>query len=299
LSDPTYWKEMNQYSAIYTEMLIADFGKVGSAVFCGDYMFSQYGYVFEKNNNGIITYSWTTDKESGAYKYFGTDRKTDKTITDISVLNILKQSKFVPSVLIDFKTGDCYFGLNGDVIIGGRKVTIDIFEGLTSNIQTVSDYKNSATGSDMNTLENLYIYTGISDLILDASAAQQGNYSIVWTDENILPNVYYNISITSLNNKVDDKSISSSIMLPYIDGDNIIFYRKIVSGCKANILFKPEFGTNNTVQVVDKPKIVGKDSEGDYIEKYENMSCSVVKGQYWLLNEISPILLHDYEKVSE
>ena len=294
LSNSTYWKEMNQYSAIYTEMLIADFGKVGSAVFCGDYMFSQYGYVFDGNGG----YRWSSE---GGYKHFGTSRKNiTETIKDISVLNIIKQSKFVPSVLIDFKTGDCYFGLNGDVIIGGRKVTIDIFEGLTSNIQKVTGYKNAASGSGMQSSENLYIYTGISDLILDASAAQQGEYSIVWTDENILPNVYYNISITILNNKVDDKSISSSIMLPYIDGDNIKFYRKIVSGCKANILFKPEFGANNTVQVVNKPNITSiYDSDGLDEHPDASMSCSVVKGQYWLLNEISPILLQDYENVSE
>ena len=88
-------------------------------------------------------------------------------------------------------------------------------------------------------------------------------------------------------------------MLPYIDGETIRFYRKIVSGCKANILFKPEFDKNNKLIVVDELKIVNVDGEDEVEEPKGTMSCSVVKGQYWLLNEISPILLQDYENVSK
>lgn len=37
------WQLMDKYKAIITEMLFADYAKLGSAVFLDDYMFSQYG----------------------------------------------------------------------------------------------------------------------------------------------------------------------------------------------------------------------------------------------------------------
>ena len=41
-SDAT-WRLMDKYKALIVEMFFADYAKLGSAIFLGDYMFSQYG----------------------------------------------------------------------------------------------------------------------------------------------------------------------------------------------------------------------------------------------------------------
>lgn len=54
-SDAT-WRLMDKYKALIVEMFFSDYAKLGSAIFFGDYMFSQYGI-----RNGA---------QSNAYQYF-------------------------------------------------------------------------------------------------------------------------------------------------------------------------------------------------------------------------------------
>jgi hypothetical protein len=72
------WIPFDLFKFILTEVLFADFGKLASAIFSGDYMFSQYGV----DQNGYAITS------SDGYKNFN------------STIN-----PFIPNILLDFKTG--------------------------------------------------------------------------------------------------------------------------------------------------------------------------------------------------
>ena len=44
-----HWMLMDKFNAVYTKILIAEFGKVGEAIFADEYMFSQHGVDEEGN----------------------------------------------------------------------------------------------------------------------------------------------------------------------------------------------------------------------------------------------------------
>lgn len=97
-SDAT-WRLMDKYKALIVEMFFADYAKLGSAIFLGDYMFSQYGV-----KNGV---------QSNEYQNFNPD-------------NI---DLFRPNVFIDWLNGyieaaNCK--INGE--INSRKGSIGGFE---------------------------------------------------------------------------------------------------------------------------------------------------------------------------
>jgi hypothetical protein len=55
------WVVIEKHKAIFAEILMADFAKLSSAVFSGDYMFSQYGTYNEFENWWMATGTCTTD----------------------------------------------------------------------------------------------------------------------------------------------------------------------------------------------------------------------------------------------
>ncbi|WP_321520024.1 hypothetical protein [uncultured Bacteroides sp.] len=80
--DNATWIPFDMFKYILTEVLFADFGKLASAVFSGDYMLSQYG----KTGAGVA-------KESeGDYKSFDPN-------------NVGTSSNFIPNIFINFLTG--------------------------------------------------------------------------------------------------------------------------------------------------------------------------------------------------
>ena len=76
------WIPFENYKAIYVEILMANFAKLASAVFSGDYMFSQQGVDAEGNS-------------TSSYEKFGT-------------------ANFIPNLLFDFQTGS-FKGRNVEV----------------------------------------------------------------------------------------------------------------------------------------------------------------------------------------
>ena len=70
------WIPFENYKAVFTEILMAEFAKLASAVFWGDYMFSQYG----RDSEGKLTEDYSQFGESG----------------------------FSPRLQINFKTGDIF-----------------------------------------------------------------------------------------------------------------------------------------------------------------------------------------------
>lgn len=94
-----YWRLMDYVEYMFVNAMVADFGKIGSAVFSGDYMLSQYGV--GKDGHPIQT--------DNGYEAFTPD-----------------MSNFIPNVLLNFVTGYAHFAgkkvvfkENGDVEITG------------------------------------------------------------------------------------------------------------------------------------------------------------------------------------
>ena len=94
-----YWRLMDYVEYMFVNAMVADFGKIGSAVFAGDYMLSQYGV--GKDGHPIQT--------DNGYEAFTPD-----------------MSNFIPNILLNFVTGYAHFAgkkvifkENGDVEITG------------------------------------------------------------------------------------------------------------------------------------------------------------------------------------
>ena len=96
-----YWKQMDQFNAVYTDILIANFGKVGSAIFYGDYMISRLGTHYDADNNPTIN----SDQYQDFLKYRDNDGTMPKTS---SIGNIMTESRFVPYYIVNFRTGEVY-----------------------------------------------------------------------------------------------------------------------------------------------------------------------------------------------
>lgn len=109
-----YWIRFEGYEAIYTKIGIIANGLIGSAVFNGNYMFSQQGV----DANGAMT---------TAYENFNPDNPGAP----------LNGKTFVPATLLDLKEGDAWFGhgnmnidSQGNVAINGYvKERFDYFNG--------------------------------------------------------------------------------------------------------------------------------------------------------------------------
>lgn len=85
-SSNTAWKQQQKVPLLLAQLLMVDFGKIASAVFCGDYMLSQYG----KKKDGTAVDGNSTDKDT-AYKGFDASNP--------------EGGAFVPNLLINFLTG--------------------------------------------------------------------------------------------------------------------------------------------------------------------------------------------------
>lgn len=81
-TNPGTWEPFNMLKYVFTEVIFANFGKLASAVFSGDYMFSQYG----KTGAGVAK------EAAGDYAAFDPN-------------NLGANSGFIPNLFIDFLTG--------------------------------------------------------------------------------------------------------------------------------------------------------------------------------------------------
>lgn len=90
LNNGHYWLKIEGFDAVFTKILIASNGLVGSAVFNGDYLFSQTGYN-PTNNNAITT----------EYENFNPKDPYNTTNT------------FIPMVCLNLKSGETLFGIGG------------------------------------------------------------------------------------------------------------------------------------------------------------------------------------------
>ena len=96
------WVKFEQFDALYAKLAIIPNGLIGSAVFNGDYMFSQIGVEY-KNGNAYPS-------NNTAYQYFTTD------VAETVFNNGLVINGFVPNILFDLKEGKGWFGAGKTII---------------------------------------------------------------------------------------------------------------------------------------------------------------------------------------
>ena len=140
-SSNTAWKQQQKVPLLLAQLLMVDFGKIASAVFCGDYMMSQRGRYFDTSKN--------------AYVYDEDYKSFDPTTYEES-----DDRDWRPLVSIDFKEGImrvvnmiAHGGQFHDVNVDG-KVKANLFYGKTKELTNVKDY----TIDPVSEPANCYLY---------------------------------------------------------------------------------------------------------------------------------------------
>lgn len=87
-SSNTAWKQQQKIPLLLAELLMTNFGKIASAIFCGNYMFSQYGTL-----DGEVIEENSSIKDT-AYTNF--DDRDDEDV---------QGSSFIPNLVLNFLTG--------------------------------------------------------------------------------------------------------------------------------------------------------------------------------------------------
>lgn len=100
LTNGEYWHRMQQYEAIYTKILMANFAKLASAVFEGRYMFSEYGVWAETNDTA---------------KYDDEGVKSNIFRYDNGVPSLTGQ--FKPQLFLDFERGGAALGKLSEMFV--------------------------------------------------------------------------------------------------------------------------------------------------------------------------------------
>ena len=123
---------MTQFDAVFTKLLVAENGTIGQAVYSGDYMFSQSGTNYDDDgtiidNKGNCIEEIGTGTNYSKFWVYGNTPLFDQLFNE-------PKDRFVPSMLLDFKTGAGYFH-HGDVRFDTNGVTIG------SNVTIDADVK--------------------------------------------------------------------------------------------------------------------------------------------------------------
>ena len=133
------WMQFDMFDAIFTKIGIISNGLIGSAVFNGDYMFSQQG-INPKNSNAITT----------EYQNFNPNNPFSSNNT------------FIPNICINYKTGEAwfaagkvYFGKNGEGYVSNGAISWDSTGTASIKIiyNKVIDYIKVSSGNKIVTLD--------------------------------------------------------------------------------------------------------------------------------------------------
>lgn len=135
------WKQQQKVPLLLAQLLMVDFGKIASAVFCGDYMMSQRGRHFDTSKN--------------AYVYDDDYKSFDQTTYEQS-----DDRDWRPLVSIDFKEG--LLRVINMIAIGGQFQDVDVegklraslFYSNTKDLTNIKDY----TIDPVNEPANCFLY---------------------------------------------------------------------------------------------------------------------------------------------
>ena len=97
VTNTEYWKPFTKIKYIFTEVLMANWAKLASAIFNGDYMFSMKG--IDRLGN-YVDYSKHQEGEDSMFDNIGEGENIHKRLN----------GKFVPNLFLDFKSGEAKVG---------------------------------------------------------------------------------------------------------------------------------------------------------------------------------------------
>ena len=149
-SGTTHWVEMETFNSIYTDLIVANCGTIGGAVYY-EHINSKgekYNFLFSTEGKKRIDDSSDNEddnlEDSSEYKYFMTnwDDDSSMSISDPSKIlyDIYYWSKFIPNVLICFTTGDSWFGCGSTIFKKDGSGTL-----ANGSIEWHKDEKNNTT----------------------------------------------------------------------------------------------------------------------------------------------------------
>lgn len=185
------WIAMDNFSAIYTDILFADFAKVGDVVFYENLMFSQ-------NGRGV----GASDKDG--YK------NIEQGASALDLLNSSIEEYFVPNFAIDCKTGEGYFA--------GGKMQFN-----TDSVEGNFSYQTSTTpfnGKNYYTKHRIY-HTGGSPI----NVCLQSHY----INDNVLEGMIVGTEGQTVNFYKDFGDVSP-IAIGIIDKTNVLQYISVPNG---------------------------------------------------------------------
>lgn len=115
----TTWTKMTEYAAVLTDTVIANMAKLGDAVFFSGFMYSRTGRdeynVASEHYEDFLTHYSTRELINGG------------AASEITVQDILLNSKFIPSYFVNFVTGEKYgskdYGASRDIISSNNSIT--------------------------------------------------------------------------------------------------------------------------------------------------------------------------------
>jgi len=125
-----YWAQMPQTNVVFTRFLIANYGNIAAAIFCGDWMYSQYGTLHAKSGGTetvyIVDETYAPDatvrhwKFDTPYPASGNERKVPFAWFDASdpmAEGSYTGARFAPNWAVDMKTGN-QIGAGGGFRLG-------------------------------------------------------------------------------------------------------------------------------------------------------------------------------------
>lgn len=139
------WVKLEAFEAIYAKVGIIANGLIGSAVFNSDYMFSQQGIKYTKDDDGNISSNRSSDYENFIPE------------TIVKVLNGEQPlDTFIPNIMFNLKEGNAWFGAGDCTIDSEGNVLVNKLA--TESTDVLLPAKDNATREDVEAKANLYGY---------------------------------------------------------------------------------------------------------------------------------------------
>lgn len=172
-----YWLKFDAFEAIYTKVGVIANGLIGSAVFNGDYMFSQQGVVYDsKGNTHFAT----------EYKNFNHGSPFDK------------NNSFIPQICINFKTGEAWFA-HGLIHFSPNKMEITTSGGTKTSLDGMYDSIQNVQGNVSRLTETVSNYS--TKIEQNAEAIKlKADFTTVESLQTDVEGLYTNVG--TLNNKI-------------------------------------------------------------------------------------------------
>lgn len=205
LDDTTNWQPVTQFEAIWTKVLMANFANIASAVFWGNYMFSEQGVTKDGNLasldgtiNGVANYA------TYAESMFDTEGKLNGTIT--------------PNIVLDFNTGEAKFNKLSTPF---THITYDNYDfqitadnsynlSIQDNLQDYNDVLETPGSSHdipiiyMPDFNNIFDGTNFKIIVQPSLYYQQNRHNLQWNNSSTYQNIMQYVKVICADYRVQN-----------------------------------------------------------------------------------------------